>query len=86
MILNTSLVALGLLALTGVDASNVKVKRCTVKHNKNGQDDSENILKAFKDCSTNAVITFERVDYNAHTPISMTGLSAYLIVATPGLA
>jgi hypothetical protein len=79
MILNTSLVTFGLLALTGVEAANVKVKRCTVKHNSNGKDDSENILKAFKDCAKNSVITFEKADYNAHTPISMTGLGMFLV-------
>lgn len=85
MIFNTYLAALVLLAVSAVDANNggknhVKVKRCTVKHNKNGKDDSDNILKAFKDCATNSVITFDKVNYNAYTPVSLTGLRTLLLL------
>ncbi|KAJ7789565.1 pectin lyase fold/virulence factor [Mycena olivaceomarginata] len=33
-------------------------KHCTVQKNRNGADDSANILKAFTDCATNSIITF----------------------------
>ncbi|KAJ7145795.1 pectin lyase fold/virulence factor [Mycena epipterygia] len=54
-------------------------KLCTVKHNRNGADDSENILKAFKDCSTNSIITFSPANYSAYTPITLAGLDNVII-------
>jgi hypothetical protein len=52
-------------------------KHCTVQHNHNGADDSANILKAFKDCATDSVITFLPTNYSAFTPITLAGLSTF---------
>jgi hypothetical protein len=52
-------------------------KHCTVQHNHNGADDSANILKAFKDCATDSVITFLPANYSAFTPITLAGLSTF---------
>jgi hypothetical protein len=48
---------------------------CAVQRHTNGSDDSEFILKAFQDCMVDSVITFEKANYSAFTPISLTGLS-----------
>ncbi|KAJ7682867.1 pectin lyase fold/virulence factor [Mycena rosella] len=50
-------------------------KYCTVKHNRNGADDSANILKAFTACSTNSIITFLPANYSAYTPVTLAGLT-----------
>ncbi|KAL0952793.1 hypothetical protein HGRIS_007018 [Hohenbuehelia grisea] len=47
---------------------------CTVSHSNNGTDDSPSILQAFQECALNSVITFDRANYSAFTPISLTGL------------
>ncbi|KAF8064192.1 pectin lyase fold/virulence factor [Lyophyllum atratum] len=79
---NTYLAAL-ILALaavsTPIDAGKPHLKKCIVKHNKNGEDDSDHILKAFKDCQKDSVIEFQRVDYNAHTPITLSGLENVVV-------
>ncbi|KAJ6526620.1 pectin lyase fold/virulence factor [Mycena vulgaris] len=54
-------------------------KHCTVKHNRNGADDSVNILKAFMDCSTNSIITFLPANYSVYTPITLAGLNNVVI-------
>ncbi|KAJ7088557.1 pectin lyase fold/virulence factor [Mycena crocata] len=54
-------------------------KHCTVKHNHNGADDSANILQAFKDCSTNSIITFAPANYSAYTPITLAKLDNVII-------
>ncbi|KAJ7822451.1 pectin lyase fold/virulence factor [Mycena leptocephala] len=54
-------------------------KHCTVQHNHNGADDSANILKAFKDCATDSVITFLPANYSAYTPITLAGLNNVVI-------
>ncbi|KAG6819919.1 hypothetical protein H0H93_007390 [Arthromyces matolae] len=51
------------------------IKTCIVKHNRNGKDDSDNILAAFKECQTNSIIEFQQVEYNAFTPITLGGLN-----------
>ncbi|KAF8918384.1 pectin lyase fold/virulence factor [Mucidula mucida] len=48
---------------------------CTVDRNTDGSDDTSFILKAFKDCSQDSVITFQQANYSAHTPMSFTDLS-----------
>jgi hypothetical protein len=48
---------------------------CTVQRHTNGSDDSGFILQAFQDCMVDSVITFEKANYSAFTPISLTGLS-----------
>ncbi|KAJ7242664.1 pectin lyase fold/virulence factor [Mycena rebaudengoi] len=50
-------------------------KHCTVQHNHNGADDSAHILKAFKDCATDSVVTFLPANYSAYTPITLAGLT-----------
>ncbi|KAJ7229494.1 pectin lyase fold/virulence factor [Mycena rebaudengoi] len=54
-------------------------KHCTVQHNHNGADDSPHILKAFKDCATDSVITFLPANYSAYTPITLAGLKNVVI-------
>ncbi|KAF7345078.1 Glycoside hydrolase family 28 protein [Mycena venus] len=54
-------------------------KHCTVQHNHNGTDDSAHILKAFKDCATDSVITFLPANYSAYTPITLAGLNNVII-------
>ncbi|KAJ7041156.1 pectin lyase fold/virulence factor [Mycena alexandri] len=54
-------------------------KRCTVKHNHDGADDTANILKAFRDCATDSVITFAATNYSAYTPITLAGLDNVVI-------
>ncbi|KAJ6615428.1 pectin lyase fold/virulence factor [Mycena sp. CBHHK59/15] len=54
-------------------------KHCTVQHNRNGADDTSNILKAFKECSTDSVITFLPANYSAYTPITLAGLDNVII-------
>ncbi|KAF9017680.1 pectin lyase-like protein [Hymenopellis radicata] len=48
---------------------------CTVDRNTDGSDDTSFILKAFKDCSKDSVITFQQANYSAYTPMSFTDLS-----------
>ncbi|KAG6827924.1 hypothetical protein H0H87_003324 [Tephrocybe sp. NHM501043] len=55
------------------------IKKCTVKHNKNGKDDSNNILAAFKECQKDSIIEFQKVEYNAFTPISLTELDNVIV-------
>ncbi|KAJ6542736.1 pectin lyase fold/virulence factor [Mycena capillaripes] len=55
------------------------LKHCTVEHNRNGADDSAHILKAFKDCATDSVITFLPANYSAYTPITLAGLNNVVI-------
>ncbi|CAK5271405.1 unnamed protein product [Mycena citricolor] len=54
-------------------------KHCTVKHNRDGSDDSPNILAAFAECATNSLITFSRANYSAFTPVALTGLDDVII-------
>ncbi|KAJ7717574.1 pectin lyase fold/virulence factor [Mycena metata] len=54
-------------------------KWCTVKHNHDGADDTANILKAFKDCATDSIITFTATNYSAYTPITLAGLDNVII-------
>ncbi|KAJ7279087.1 pectin lyase fold/virulence factor [Mycena rebaudengoi] len=54
-------------------------KNCVVEHNRNGADDSPHILKAFSDCATNSVITFQAANYSAYTPVSLVGLDNVVI-------
>ncbi|KAF8890677.1 pectin lyase fold/virulence factor [Infundibulicybe gibba] len=54
--------------------STPKLKRCTVKHAGHNVDDSPAILRAFKDCASDSVITFSKANYSAFTPVSLTGL------------
>ena len=54
-------------------------KTCTVPHG-NG-DDSPAIMKAFQDCKTDSTIVFSKgVKYNAWSPMSWSGLSAWCAV------
>ncbi len=53
---------------------------CTVDRNTDGSDDTSFILKAFKDCSQDSVITFQQANYSAHTPMSFTDLSKLLLL------
>ncbi|KAG6916825.1 hypothetical protein DXG01_005210 [Tephrocybe rancida] len=55
------------------------IKTCTVKHNKNGKDDSDNILAAFKECQKDSIIEFQQVEYNAFTPVTLAGLENVLV-------
>ncbi|KAJ7737192.1 pectin lyase fold/virulence factor [Mycena olivaceomarginata] len=56
-----------------------RIEHCTVQHNHNGADDSAHILKAFKDCATDSVITFLPANYAAYTPITLAGLNNVVI-------
>ncbi|PFH47436.1 glycoside hydrolase family 28 protein [Amanita thiersii Skay4041] len=53
--------------------TSVKGAECTVSHS-NGSDDSPAILQAFKMCATDSMITFERANYSAYTPITLSNL------------
>ncbi|KAJ7793013.1 hypothetical protein B0H14DRAFT_2623284 [Mycena olivaceomarginata] len=61
--------------LTGQHHPPPPTKHCTVQKNRNGADDSANILKAFTDCATNSIITFLPTNYSAFTPITLAGLT-----------
>ncbi|KAF9006976.1 pectin lyase fold/virulence factor [Cyathus striatus] len=47
---------------------------CTVERNNDGSDDSQLILKAFTDCAVDSTITFQRANYSAYTPITLSNL------------
>ncbi|KAJ7794678.1 pectin lyase fold/virulence factor [Mycena olivaceomarginata] len=64
---------------TGQHHPSLPRKHCTVQHNHNGADNSAHILKAFKDCATDSVITFLPANYSAYTPITLAGLNNVVI-------
>ncbi|KAG6824255.1 hypothetical protein H0H92_007535 [Tricholoma furcatifolium] len=55
------------------------MKTCIVEHNKDRKDDSDNILAAFKECQKDSIIEFQEVEYNAFTPITLSGLDNVLV-------
>ncbi|KAJ8502997.1 hypothetical protein ONZ45_g11243 [Pleurotus djamor] len=67
--LTTLAFALSLSSLLTVHAA-----ECTVAHSDDGSDDSPMILQAFQECAIDSTITFQRANYSAHTPVSLTGL------------
>lgn len=69
LLLSTLVLASG---LTGV----VRAETCVVAHTADGTDDSPAILAAFKQCALDSIIEFEQADYQALTPVSLTGLRA----------
>ena len=72
--LTTLAFALSLSSLLTVHAA-----ECTVAHSDDGSDDSPMILQAFQECAIDSTITFQRANYSAHTPVSLTGLRMLLL-------
>ncbi|KDR74055.1 hypothetical protein GALMADRAFT_212234 [Galerina marginata CBS 339.88] len=59
---------------------------CTVAHSgDDSTDDSSSILKAFTDCASDSVITFQQANYSAYTPVSLTNLKNVTILLNGNL-
>lgn len=68
-----------LVLLFSSSAIAVKEKPCVVQH-KDGQDDTESILSAFKKCRNGGTVLFEEgIDYNAWTPVQFHDLKDVMV-------
>lgn len=72
----TSTRSLYLLAISLAALYSVHGLECTVERSSDDAvDDSASILDAFTKCAEDSVITFQKANYSAYTPITLSNLS-----------